>query len=89
MTRYRVSWERGESLPQLLDKGSQYLLCPPIFVIKNNVVVHTSTMTQVRLNHVVICHVHRDILSKQSCQDIAKKFVRTKNDASCRVFVKI
>jgi len=46
-------------------------------------------MTQVRLNHVVICHVHRDILSKQSCQDIAKKFVRTKNDASCRVFVKI
>ena len=47
-----------------------------------------STMTQIRLIHLVISHVHRDILSELSCQDIAKEFVRS-NDARCRVFVKI
>ena len=34
-----------------------------------------STMTHVRLNHVVVCHVHQDILSELSCQKIAKEFV--------------
>ena len=33
------------------------------------------TITQVRLNHVVVCHVHRDMLSELSCQKIAKEFV--------------
>ena len=44
-----------------------------------------STMTQVRLNNVVVCHVNRDILSELSCQKIAKEFVMS-NDARCRVF---
>ena len=41
-----------------------------------------------RLNHVVICHVLRDILSELSFQDIAKEFVRC-SDARCRMFGKI
>ena len=47
-----------------------------------------STMTQVRLNHVVVCHVHQDILSELSCQKIAKEFVMS-NDVRCRVFGRI
>ena len=46
-----------------------------------------STMTQTRLNHVAICHVHRDMLSEISGQEIAEEFVRA-NDARCRVFGK-
>jgi len=46
-----------------------------------------STMTQIRLIHVVIRYVHRDILNELSCQDMAKEFVRT-IDARCRVFGK-
>ena len=44
-----------------------------------------STMTQVHLNHVVVCYVHWDIFSELSCKKIAKEFVMS-NDASCRVF---
>ena len=47
-----------------------------------------STMTQVRLNYVVVCHVHWDILSELSCQKIAKEFVMS-NDARYRVFGRI
>ena len=43
-----------------------------------------STMTQVHLNHVVVGHVHQDILSELSCQKIAKEFVMS-NDARCQV----
>ena len=46
------------------------------------------TMTQVRLNHVVVCHVHRDILDELSFQKIAKEFVMS-NDAWRRVFGRI
>ena len=46
-----------------------------------------STMTQTRLNHVAICHGHRDMLSEISGQEIAEEFVRA-NDARCRVFGK-
>ena len=42
-------------------------------------------MTQVHLNHVVVCYVHWDIFSELSCKKIAKEFVMS-NDASCRVF---
>ena len=45
------------------------------------------TMTQTRLNHVAICHVHRDILMEISSQDIAEDFVRA-NDVRCSVFGK-
>jgi len=41
-----------------------------------------STISQVRLNHDVICHIHRNILSELSCQDITKEFVRS-SDARC------
>ena len=47
-----------------------------------------STMTQTRLNHVAVCHVHRDILMELCCQDIAREFVRG-SDARCRVFGKL
>ena len=42
-------------------------------------------MTQVHLNHVVICHVHQDILSELSCQDITKESVKS-SDARWRVW---
>jgi len=45
-------------------------------------------MIQVHVNHIVICHAHRDILSELSSRDIAKEFVRS-TDARCRVFCKI
>ena len=41
-----------------------------------------STITHVRLNYVVVCHVHRDILSELFCQKIAKEFVMS-NNARC------
>jgi len=62
---------------RLLDMGRQYFLSRQHFAIKNNLVVQISTMTQVHLNHVVICHVHQDILSELSCQDITKEFVKS------------
>ena len=49
--------------------------------------VTRSTMTQTRLNHVAICHVHRDILMEIFSQDRAEEFVRA-NDAICSVFGK-
>ena len=42
-----------------------------------------STMTQTRLNHMAICHVHRDILMEISSQDIERA-----NDVRCSVFGK-
>ena len=49
-----------------------------------------SNMTQVRLNHLVICHVKSvyTVVSELSCQDFSKEIVRS-NDAMCRVFGKI
>ena len=35
-----------------------------------------SAITQTRLNHVAICHVHRDIMMEISSQDVAEEFVR-------------
>ena len=60
------------------------------FVIKGNVVAKIFTMTQVsvRLNRVVICDVHRDMLSELSRQEIAKEF-EISNDERRRVFSKI
>jgi len=59
--------------PQQLDKGGHNVYCPPKhFVIKNNVVVQISTMNQTHLYHVVICHIHRDVLSELSSQDVTK-----------------
>ena len=58
-----------------------FFVPPQIFVIKDNLVVQISTMNQVHLNPVVICHVNRDILSELSCQNITKKFIRS-NDAT-------
>ena len=46
-----------------------------------------STMTQTRIDHVAICHVHRDIMKEMSSQDIAEEFVRA-NDVRCSVFGK-
>src|SRR6218665_54003 len=36
-----------------------------------------STMTQRRLNHVMICHVHYDLLMELNCRDIAHAFINT------------
>jgi len=57
-------------------------LCPQYFVIKGNVVakIVPITQVQVRLNHVVICDVHRDLLSELSREEIAKEF-EISNDA--------
>jgi len=51
-------------------------------VIKGNVVakIVPITQVQVRLNHVVICDVHRDLLSELSREEIAKEF-EISNDA--------
>ena len=38
-----------------------------------------STMTQHRLNHVMVCHVHRDFLEKLDCTEIAKAFVNSES----------
>jgi len=50
--------------------------------MKGNVVAKIFSMSQVqvRLNHVVICDVHRDMLSELSRQEIVKEF-ETSNDA--------
>src|SRR6218665_1463127 len=36
-----------------------------------------STMTQRRLSHVMICHVHYDLLMELNCRDIAHAFINT------------
>ena len=46
------------------------------------------TMTQVRQNHVVVCLVHRDVLTELSCQDMAKEFVMS-NDANLQSTVDV
>ena len=43
-----------------------------------------STMTQKRLNHVMVCHVHRDVLMQLNCREIAHTFINNKND-SCKL----
>src|SRR6218665_815702 len=43
-----------------------------------------STMTQRRLNHVMICHVHYDLLMERNCRDIAHAFIN--NDTHKRNF---
>ena len=43
-----------------------------------------STMTQRRLNHVMTCHVHHDLLMELNCRDIAQAFIN--NDSHKRNF---
>lgn len=45
-----------------------------------------STMTQRRLNHVMICHVHRDLLMHLNCRDLARAFVNNNNDTRKPIF---
>lgn len=47
-----------------------------------------STMTQQRLNHILICHAHRDILKTISCEEISKIFIDS-NDARYKTFGKL
>jgi hypothetical protein len=46
-----------------------------------------STMTQSRLNHVMVCHVHRDLLVELNCRDVAQAFIN--NDTRGRIFGKL
>lgn len=39
-----------------------------------------STMTQERLNHVMVCHIHRSRLAELSCQEVAEAFVKAKDN---------
>lgn len=41
-----------------------------------------SSMTQQRLNHLMVCHVHKERLSEVQCQDIAQKFIDAKETRS-------
>ena len=43
-----------------------------------------STMTQKRLNHVMVCHVHRNLLEKLDCREVAQTFVN--RDSRQRIF---
>ena len=45
-----------------------------------------STMTQSRLNHLMLCNVHSDLLEKMDSQIIAEKFISNKPDARRKVF---
>jgi len=47
-----------------------------------------STMTQQRLNHLMICHVHRDRLTALDPQDIATKFLTGSADKRVHIFGK-
>ena len=44
-----------------------------------------ASTTQKRLNHVAVCHVHRNMTLELCDEDIAKEFVQG-NSARCRVF---
>ena len=70
-------WGRGHFPLTFGERGAQYLLSPQYFVMKGFVVAKIFTMTWDRLNHVVICDVHRDMLSELSRQDIAKELERS------------
>jgi len=62
-------------VPQLFDKGMQHILSFQYFVIKDNV---DKFLPRPALpTHVIVCLVHRDILSELSYHDIAKEFVRS------------
>ncbi|XP_041372600.1 uncharacterized protein LOC121385875 [Gigantopelta aegis] len=47
-----------------------------------------STMTQKRLNHVMVCHVHRDRLGAVDYQQIAEEFIDRCSDSRRKVFGK-
>ena len=83
-------WGRGHFPLTFEQIGTLDLLFHQYFVMKDNVVAKIFTMSQVqvRLNHVVICDVHRDMLSELSRQEIVKEFERS-SDARWRAFSKI
>jgi len=43
-------------------------------------------MTQKRLNHVMVCHIRRDVLMQLNCREIADTFINNKNDNSKLIF---
>ena len=45
-----------------------------------------NTMTQERLNHVMVCHVHRDKLAKLDSRELAEEFISRSPDFRRRVF---
>lgn len=47
-----------------------------------------STMTQQRLNHVMVCHIHKDKLAKIDSQQIADEFISRRADSRRKVFGK-
>ena len=86
-TRSQVAWAsigggQGDMFPShFRERGTVYQLFPHILGS------HYAT-TQQRLNHVMICHVHRERLSELYPQDIAQEFLSRSAKTRTSVFRK-